>query len=260
MTGKAADNGRNPLRATGRIVFTALTVCWLGAACKPQPLSPTPTPADFRSTPDSAGLTPEATASPEARPAASEPAGWIRHAGQDFVISLPESWQVLNEDEELQAAYREFAAQTGGKEARNPMLAGFLGGEVGFRDAVFWAFAAGAREALLVESLNIRRVAPGADPAAAPEALLAPILEQYELLGIEITGVQTGFEIDGHPAATIAYRLPVADGAAGPVRASGRQYFVAAGDLWILTYTSHSDREASLAGLADQSARSFRVR
>jgi hypothetical protein len=173
-----------------------------------------------------------------------------------MIIRLPAHWRV----EEQGAG--DAAAILPAFEQDNPELAGFLSGassplEVAFSARNPEASAAGG----FVENLNIRRTASdGLGEAGLPE-IAATIAAQYRQLGVDVTETATGIDAGNLPAARIVYTFSMAghDGATDAL--SGLQLLVAApNDLWILTYTTRSDRFATLRPVLEESARSFRIK
>jgi hypothetical protein len=198
------------------------------------------------------GTVPDTQAT-DGEPTGESPVGWVRQEMAEFVISLPADWRVCSQETRgdsvsLDELFRTF-------KARNPELAAIVGGEPALHEAVLCAFDPEPSQGALADSLNIRRTTLGDGEVSDPAALLAPIEGQFRQLGFDVSSANVGTEINGHPAARIAFSLSMIGADGGPVRVGGYQYLIAAGDdLWILTYTTVA------APVAEQSARSFRVR
>jgi hypothetical protein len=91
--------------------------------------------------------------------------------------------------------------------------------------------------------------------------IAATIADQYRRLGFDVPEITTSIEVGNLPAARIVCNFSV-EGRDGKTDAlSGLQLLVAApDDLWILTYTTRSDRFAALRTVFEESAQSFRVK
>jgi hypothetical protein len=110
------------------------------------------------------------------------------------------------------------------------------------------------------DNLNIRRAALDGQGAADLPEMVETIAAQYRKLGFEVQETAAGLEIGDLPAARIAYTFTAANDGGAPIALSGLQLLAAApDDLWILTYTTTSDRFAELRPAFEESAESFRV-
>jgi hypothetical protein len=177
------------------------------------------------------------------------------HRTEELVIRLPAGWQA-----ELPDAGGAAAALPAFEQS-NPELAGFLGGEGALSEAAFLARDESPDAAGFADNLSVRRTAwSGPGEAGLPE-VAATIAAQYRQLGLEVTETATGVEVGGLPAAGISYTFAATNRDGGTVALSGLQTLVAApGELWILTYTTRSDRFDAVRPAFEESARSFQVR
>jgi hypothetical protein len=217
----------------------------LPAGTRPIATVPLPSPA-----PQPTLEGPSAPAQDSARPAEV----WEEHETDDLYIRLPGGWRAGTPE----AAVAHLPAFQQG----NPDLAGLLGVAGSGAAAVFSAPHAASASKEFADNLTIRRTASdgrGIEPA--PE-IAAAVAAQYRQLGFDVVETTTGVEIGGLPAASIVYTFAAAlTGDGEPISLGGLQVLVAApAELWILTYTTRSDRFAALRPVFEESARSFRVK
>jgi hypothetical protein len=239
-------------------VLALLAVIALGplglCACVP---AATPTP-DARLV-ATASLTPAApatTASGQASPDPGPGAAWREYRTEELVIRLPASWQA-SETEVESAATRLPAFQQA-----NPELAGFVGGADRLTGVVFSArdLRASAGQGF-TDNLNIRRMTLDGESLEGLPEITSTIAAQYRQLGFDVRKTASGFEIGGLPAARIEVTFSAAGHDGKTEALSGLQWLVAApGELWILTYTTTSDRFTALRPVFEESARAFEVR
>ncbi len=182
------------------------------------------------------------------------PAGWIEQQTDALAIWLPGDWKAIDfAAGDAQAVYDEL-------QARDPDLAAIIGSADALQDAAFWAFR-NVDAASFADNLNIRRTPLGGQRIEAMQAVIDPIVAQYQQLGFQVADAAADLNIGGLPAGRIAFSFEV--GARGDQDASihGRQYLVATdADLWILSYSANAASITELAPVFEQSALSFRVK
>jgi hypothetical protein len=172
-----------------------------------------------------------------------------------FRLRLPGDWEVDKPDAESGAA-RLSAFQQGNRE-----LAGFLGGAGSPDHLLFSAHDESRGAGSFADNMNIRRTALDGQGGEALPEIAATIAAQYRQLGFEIVETTTGLEIGGQPSARIAYTFWAARKDGRTESISGLQWLVAEqNDLWILTYTTTSDRFSALRPLFEESAGAFGIR
>jgi hypothetical protein len=177
------------------------------------------------------------------------------HQAEAFSIRLPANWQAGKPDAESGAA------QLSAFQRDNPELAGFLGGAGSRGHLVFSAQGESNAAGRFADNVNIRRTALDGQGGEALPQIAATIAAQYRQLGFDVLETATGLAVGEQPSAHIAYTFGAAGSDGKTVSLSGLQLLVAApDDLWILTYTTASDRFAALRPIFEESARSFRIR
>jgi hypothetical protein len=196
-----------------------------------------------------------ATAIPTVIPATPTPDGWVEHQSSELNIWLPKDWDVLElGDGDLQTVFAEF-------QKTNPELAKIIGSADALQGVALWGFKTGDSEAAFVDNLNIRRSPLGAQKIDKMQDVVNAVLDQYRQLGFEVGTTRADLQIDGYPAAHIAYSFTVTSTAGQPAKVNGHQYLVATPtDLWILSYTAAPGADATLAPVFEQSAMSFKVK
>ena len=227
------------------VLFVILITALLLTGC-PAPVPPTPTVMP-------------ATATPTAVPAAPTPDGWTEHKSGDVTISLPADWEVLALSQgDLQAVFADF-------QKTNPELAKIIGSAEALQGVALWAFesagSGAAGSAAFADNLNIRRSPLGGQKITDMADVTPAILEQYRQLGFELGATETDLQIDGHPAAHIAFSYPVTLPDGTSAKLNGQQYLVATPtDLWILSYSAGPGSEDAMQPVFEQSAESFRAK
>jgi hypothetical protein len=235
-------------------LLAALTLGALGVwACRP-PASPEL--AASPAVPVPAATMPPETAPATRRPPEPEPEpSWTVYQTETFRIGLPANWRTSKPDTGNAAGRMSTFRQD------NPDLAGFLGGASPQTDLAFSAQDESGAAGGFRDNVNIRRAALDGRSAETLPEVAATIGAQYRQLGFDLLENATGLEIDGRPSARIAYTFSAADPDGSIHALSGMQWLVATpDDLWILTYTTTSDRFAALRPLFEESARSFSAR
>lgn len=197
---------------------------------------------------------PPTAASPTPLPPTPTPAGWIEQQTDALAIWLPGDWKVIDfAAGDAQAVYDEL-------QARDPDLAAIIGSADALQDAAFWAFR-NVDAASFADNLNVRRTPLDGQRIENMQAVIDPIVAQYQQLGFQVADAAADLQIGGLPAGRIAFSFEV--GAQGDQDASihGRQYLVATdADLWILSYSANAASITELAPVFEQSALSFRVK
>lgn len=235
-------------------LLAALAVCPLGLWACGSPATPAPTARP-------AATAPLATTIPEPakatrRPPKPEPEPtWTVHRTEAFSIRLPGNWQTGKPDAESGAARLSAFQQD------NPELAGFLGAAGSRGHPVFSAQGEPDAAGRFVDNLNIRRTASDGQGGEELPEIAATIAAQYRQLGFDVLETATATEVGEQPAAHITYAFEAAGSDGKTVSLSGLQWLMGApDDLWILTYTTESDRFAELRPVFEESARSFRIK
>jgi hypothetical protein len=199
--------------------------------------SPTPAPA--------AVLTPGAESTDSG-------AAWPKAGTEELAIRLPAGWRVVRSGDTTEAlpAFKQ----------DNQELAGFLDG--GSRIETVFAARDGAGGAQRVaDNLNIRRTALDGGGAERVPEIAEAVAAQYRSLGFDVREIVPGIEIGGLPAARIVTAFPASGRDGERVDLVGLQLLAAAPDaLWILTYTTASERFEAMRGVFEESAESFEVR
>jgi hypothetical protein len=235
-------------------LLAALAAGLLGlCACKPT-ATPTPDARPVATVPlaTTAPQTPTLSlASPDPEPGAA----WTEVQTEAIVIRLPPNWRAGEPD------VGGVAANLPAFEQDNPELAQFLGGAGPLTEIAFSALDGSSAAKGFADNLNIRRTAlDGQGRVELPE-MAATIAAHYRQLGFEVLEATTDLETGGLPSARIAYALPAAGRDGKTDALSGLQLLVAApDDLWILTYTTTSDRFAALRPAFEESAGSFKAK
>jgi hypothetical protein len=227
--------------------------CTLRTVTTPAPTAPhiaTPAPAPSRT----AAITATATlAAATLIPSASDrlPDGWTSFENQHVRLALPPDWQVIElTPGDAQAALEDLKRS-------NPQMAGIIGGPDALQDTALWAF--GPTHEGFSDSLNIRQSPLGAAQITdMQEEVLDLLLPQLKKAGFDVSSTDAGLRINGLPAAHISYTIPGSTTSEQTFDIRGHQYLVLAGaDLWILSYSSTPERDARMAPIFEQSARSF---
>lgn len=218
------------------------------------PATPVPVTRPVATVPLSTTTPPAPTptrASPDPLPGAA----WTEHQTENLVIRLPAGWQTTKPDA------GDASALVPAFQQENPDLAGYLGGPNKLAEVVFSAMDELSAAKGFADNVNIRRTAfEGQGRAALPE-ITATIAAQYRQLGFQVLETTTILETGSLPSARIVYAFSVAGRDGKTDALSGLQLLVAApADLWILSYTTRSDRFAALRPVFEKSAQSFRVR
>ena len=248
-----------------QILLAAVVVIGLAGAClgrpaavqSPQAPLPTRTALAAPSTPS-----PTFTSRPTLAPVASAmtstpdslPNDWIEHEDQSIRISLPRDWQVVDlTSSNVQLAFADL-------KQKHPQMADIIGSPDVMLSATLWAL--GPAGNALADNLNIRRAPLGAERITDMQGqVLDLLLKQLSVAGFTELSSDASLRIDGLPAARISYTLPLSteDEAAPTIR--GHQYLVLSdSDLWLLSYSTTPEREAEMAPIFEQSARSFQLR
>jgi hypothetical protein len=213
------------------------------------PRNPTSTPIPGSNLPTSASSPLPAT--PAAQTRAPQGEQWEEHEASGLSIRLPTSWRA----EKVATA----AAISPGFQHQNAELFGFLEGAGAEADAVFTAGNTAASPGRFVDNLTIRRAAEAGDGAEPMQQMAADIAAHYRQLGFDVEEAAAPADIGGLPTAFIVYTFRASSGDAEEAILTGLQALVLApDDLWILTYTTESDRFAGLRPIFEESARSFR--
>lgn len=190
-----------------------------------------------------------ATVTPVASPLQDD---WIHYENEHVQLSLPRGWQVIElTSDDAQAAFESMKRD-------NPQMAGIIASPDALQDAALWAFGPGDRE--FTENLNIRRSPLGAERITdMQEQVLDLVAPQLEKAGFGVLSSEANLRINGLPAAHVIYTLPTITADASPIEIRGHQYLVLSdSDLWILSYSTMPERDARMAPVFEQSARSFR--
>ncbi len=225
---------------------TALRFHWIIAALAllllagcPKPAQPTPTPTQ-----------PPPTAVPG--PTSD---GWVEQQTDALTIRLPADWEVIDfSTGDLQSVFSDL-------EARDPELARIIGSAEALQDAYFWAFRQPDAATFFADNLNIRRAPLNGQRVESMQAVVDPVVAQYEQLGFQVLAVDASLVIGERPAAHIAFSFELAAADNQPASVQGHQYLVATEtDLWILSYSASPDTVGELAPVFEQSALSFRVK
>jgi hypothetical protein len=209
--------------------------------------SATPTPRESVPAP-ATGIPPTGAVIPP-----SATATWGEQEAENLVIRLPAGWQ---------AGMSEMASgNIRALQRADPELARLLEGAEPHVEAVFVSPGDAAAPEAFADNLIIRRALPGGQEKAEAPEVVATVAAQYRRLGFDVVETTAGMEIGGLPAALIAYTFWATAPDGSRAALGGLQVFVAApADLWILTYTTKSDRFSALRPVFEQSARSFRVK
>jgi len=235
-------------------LLAALAVCPLGLWACGSPATPEPTARPAATAPVVTTIPEPAKATrrpPEPAPAPT----WTVHRTEAFSIRLPAHWQTGKPDAESGAA------RLSGFQQGNPELAGFLGASGSRGHSVFSAQGESDAAGRFADNLNIRRTALDGQGGEELPEIAATIAAQYRQLGFDVLETATGTEVGEQPAAHITYNFGSAGSDGHTESLSGLQWLVAApDDLWILTYTTASDRFAALRPVFEESARSFRIK
>ena len=199
-----------------------------------------------------------ATATPTAVPAAPTPDGWTEHKSGDVTISLPADWEVLALSQgDLQAVFADF-------QKTNPELAKIIGSAEALQGVALWAFRAPA--APMPPAAMPRSPITSTSGAARSAARKSPTWQMSPRRSSTNTGswgsssgaTETDLQIDGHPAAHIAFSYPVTLPDGTSAKLNGQQYLVATPtDLWILSYSAGPGSEDAMQPVFEQSAESF---
>jgi hypothetical protein len=186
-------------------------------------------------------------------PAASLlPDDWINYENQNVQLSLPRGWQMIElTSDDAQAALESMKQD-------NPHMAGIIASPDALQDAALWAFGPADRE--FTDNLNIRRSQLGAERITDMQGQVLDLLvPQLNEAGFGVLSSDANLRINGLPAAHIIYTLPTTAGGQPPVEIRGHQYLVLSDSyLWILSYSTTPERDARMAPMFEQSARSFR--
>lgn len=182
------------------------------------------------------------------------PDGWTSHENHQVRLSLPPDWQVIEMTSvDAQAALENLKQD-------NLQMAGIIGSPDALLSAALWAFGPPSEE--YTDNLNVRRSPLGVEGITDMQGqVLDLLLPQLEMAGFDVSSTDASLRINGLPAARITYTLPMSSTSKQSFDIRGRQYLVLTDtDLWILSYSTTQAREARLAPVFEQSARSFRPR
>lgn len=195
------------------------------------------------------------TAIPTVRPIETTPeTPWTTFTGQGFAVSLPSQWEVLAD------GGRELERALASEEARNPNLAGLMGGARGLADAAFWAYEPAVSGSSFADNLNVRFVSTDLAQTPSPRDAVGPMVEQYRALGLTVWEIRTDLEIDGLPATSITYQMPLTNTQDRLTRIEGQQYLVMAPrGLWVLTFVTGPGGLAAAAPDFERIASSFKA-
>ncbi len=243
----------------GTTLLPVIALAGLVGACSSKPAStqavpstrptltlsaPSPT---FAHRPTATLATPVVTLTPSLLPH-----DWIDYENQHVRLALPPDWQVI----ELTSGDAQAALENLRQD--NPQLAGIIGNADALQSAALWAF--GPTNGEFTESLNIRRSPLGAERITDMQGqALDLLLPQLDKAGFVVLSSDASLRINGLPAARIDYTLPIITAVKPTVNIRGHQYLVLSdSDLWILSYSTTPERDARMAPIFEQSARSFR--
>ena len=190
-----------------------------------------------------------------ARPIETTPeTPWSTVTGQGFSVSLPSTWEVLADNG------RELERAQANEEARNPNRTGLMGGARGLADVAFWAYEPPASGSSFTDNLNVRFVGTETPQTSSPREVVGPMVEQYRALGLTVREIRTDLDIDGLPATSITFRMPLTDARDQLTHVEGQQYLVMApGGLWILTFVAGPGGLAAAAPDFEKIASSFKA-
>lgn len=216
------------------------------AATRPAPALSTPSPAPTQR--------PTVTLAPPTATLTSSglPDGWIDYENQSIRLALPPDWQVVEPTSGSADAVLESLKQN------HPQMADIIGSAAELEDVALWAF--GLTSNKFTDNLNIRRSPLGAERITdMQEQVLDLLLPQLDKAGFAVISSNGSLRINGLPAARITYTAPTTTALKPQPAIRGHQYLVLSdSDLWILSYSTTPDREARIASIFEQSARSFR--
>ncbi len=236
--------GCGPAPAATPTATAAPTVALATVTSTPAPTAtPTPAPTTSRA----------ATPTIEPTAAAEElPEGWQRKTTDQLSIALPPEWRTLElGGEDAQTLFDEL-------QKTNPDLAGVIGGPKALESAVLWTF--GPLQIDFVDNMNIRRSPWGlAGRLYDLDDAVEVLLPQYEKMGMKVSSTDTGLRIFDLPTARVSYTMQVKGASGEPLEVRGRQYLLAAErDLWVISYSTTSEREETMAEVFERSVQSFR--
>jgi len=246
-------------RRAQQLLLSALALIGLASACsvRPTPVQLPEATLPSRTAPaPSPTFTRSQTLTPAAPAATAAPGGlpkdWIEYTDQSIRIALPRDWLVVHPTScDAQAALAELK-QT------HPQMAGIIGSPDAMLSTTLWAFGPASND--FADNLNIRQSPLGAERLTdVQEDVLDRLLAQLGEAGFTELSSDANLRINGQPAARVRYTLPptTSENATSAIR--GHQYLVLSdSDLWILTYSTIPEREARMASIFEESARSFR--
>ena len=210
------------------------------------PTTPAPSPT-FTQWPTAALAPASATPSPSRLPE-----DWIDFENRSVRLALPPTWQVVEPTSgDAQAALEDLRQN-------NPQMADIIGTPGALQSAALWAFGPASSE--FTDSLNIRGSLLGAERITDMQGqVLDLLLPQLDKAGFAVLSSDANLLINGLPAARITYTLPTTSAGKSTPAIRGHQYLVLSDShLWILSYSTTREREARMAPIFEQSARSFR--
>ena len=242
-----------------RIFLSALALTGLAGTCsvRPTPVHSPEATLPARTAPaPSPTFTRPSTLAPTAPAMTSTPDGlsddWIEHDNQSIRIALPRDWQLADlPSKDVQEAFVDL-------KKNHPQMADIIGSPDAMLSATLWAF--GQAENDFADNLNIRRSPLGAERITDVQRdVLDLLLKQLGEVGFTELTSDASLRINGLPAARIFYTLPTTTSEEAAPAIRGHQYLVLSdSDLWILSYSTLPEREARMAPIFEESARSFR--
>ena len=175
--------------------------------------------------------------------------GWREHTSDEFSISLPESWEAVDINQEGMSALMELMSEY------DPAWADLIGSTYENGNAtppLFWAMDTEKIETGYANVNLIKQTLP----FAVPMSLLCSELEsQYAQLGVNIFETDCSLEVNELPAARITLSMPF-----GSMSMQEYQFlFMNGSDFWALTFAVEEAGWSNYKTVFEEIAETFRI-